>query len=86
MLLILLDRAFIYRCIKSSLYILHAYNFGNDRDLEYAEVAEKYKEDVLIVGVLKAFTNFLLSHSCLRQAPGYNPYFSTLTMFNLFVH
>ena len=50
-------------------------------DLEYAEVAEAYEEDVLIVGVPKAFTNFPLSGSCPRQAPVHNPYFSALNMF-----
>jgi hypothetical protein len=44
-------------------------------------VAEEYEEDVLIVGVPKAFTNFLLFGSCLRQAPMHNPYFSAVIMF-----
>jgi hypothetical protein len=52
-----------------------------EADLEYVVVAEEYEEDVLIISVLKAFTNFLLSGSCLRQAPMHNPYFSTVIMF-----
>jgi hypothetical protein len=50
-------------------------------DPEYAEVAEEYEEDVLIVGVPKAFTNFPLFGSCLRQASVHNLYFSALIMF-----
>jgi hypothetical protein len=50
-------------------------------DLEYVEVAEEYEEDVLIIGVPKAFTNFPLSSSCLRQALLHNPYFLALIMF-----
>ena len=46
-----------------------------EADPEYAEVAEEYEDDVLIVGVPKAFTNFLLSSCCLRQAQVHNPYF-----------
>jgi hypothetical protein len=49
-------------------------------DPENAEVAEEYKEDVLVVGVPKAFTNFPLTGSCPRQAPVHNPYFSALIM------
>jgi hypothetical protein len=52
-----------------------------EADTEYAEVAEEYKEDVLVVGVPKVFTNFLLFGSFLRQAPVHNPYFSALIMF-----
>ena len=52
-----------------------------ETNLEYVEVAEEYEEDVLVVGVPKAFTNFPLSDSCLRQAPVRNPYFSALIMF-----
>ena len=40
---------------------------------EYAKVAEEHEEDVLVVGVLEAFTNFPLS--CPRQAPVHNFYF-----------
>jgi hypothetical protein len=50
-------------------------------DLKYAEVTEEYEEDVLIVGVPKAYTNFLLSSSYPRLAPVHNPYFSALIMF-----
>ena len=37
-----------------------------EADPEYAEVAEEYEEDVLVVGVPKAFTNFPVFGSCLR--------------------
>ena len=50
-------------------------------DPEYVEVAEEYEEDVLIVGVPKACTNFSLSGSCLRQVPVHNHYFSALIIF-----
>ena len=50
-------------------------------DPEYAEVAEEYEEDVLVVGVPKAFINFPLFGSYLRQALVHNPYFSALIMF-----
>jgi hypothetical protein len=49
-------------------------------DPEYTEVAEEYEEDVLIISFPKAFTNFLLSGSCLR-APVHDPYFSAIIMF-----
>jgi hypothetical protein len=45
-----------------------------EADLEYAE-------DVIVIGVSKAFTNFSLSGSYPRQAPVHNPYFSTLIIF-----
>jgi hypothetical protein len=38
-------------------------------------VAEEYEEDILVVGVAEAFTNFLMSGSYLRQATVHNPYF-----------
>ena len=37
-----------------------------EADPEYAEVAEEYEEDVFVVGVSKAFTNYLMFDSCLR--------------------
>jgi hypothetical protein len=37
------------------------------------KVAEEYEEDVLVVGVLEAFTNFSMSSSYPRQAPVHNP-------------
>jgi hypothetical protein len=43
-------------------------------DPEYAEVAEEYEEDALVIGFPEAFTNFLLFGSCPR-APVHNPYF-----------
>jgi hypothetical protein len=49
-----------------------------EANLEYAEVAEEHKEDILIVGVPDTFTNFPLSSSCLRHASVHNPYFLTL--------
>jgi hypothetical protein len=52
-----------------------------EADPEYAEVAEEYKEDVLVVDVPVAFTNFLMSGSYLRQSPVHNPYFSAIIMF-----
>jgi len=52
-----------------------------EADPEYAEVAEEYEEDVLIVGVPEAFTNFSISGSYPRQAPMHNPYFSAIIMF-----
>ena len=52
-----------------------------EADPKYAEVAEEYEEEVLIVGVPEAFANVLLSNSCLRQAPMHNPYFLALIMF-----
>jgi hypothetical protein len=55
-----------------------------DADTEYMEVAEEYEEDVLVVGVSKAFTNFLLSGSFLRQARCITPTFQHLLC--LFVH
>ena len=36
-----------------------------EADSEYEEVAEKYEEDVLVIGVHEAFTNFSMS--------GFNP-------------
>ena len=53
----------------------------SEADTEYTEVAEEYEEDVLVVGVPKAFTNFPLSGSFLRQTPVHSPYFSALIMF-----
>ena len=53
----------------------------SEADTEYTEVAEEYEEDVLVVGVPKAFTNFPLPGSFLRQAPVHSPYFSALIMF-----
>jgi hypothetical protein len=38
-------------------------------DPEYAEMAEEYEEDVLIICVPEALTNFMLSGSYSRQAP-----------------
>jgi len=40
-----------------------------EADQEYAEVAEKYEEDVLVAGVPEAFINFSMSGSYPRQAP-----------------
>ena len=51
-----------------------------EADPEYAEVAKEYEEDVLVVGVPKAFINFPLSGSYLRQALMHNPYFSALIL------
>jgi hypothetical protein len=45
---------------------------------KYVEVAKEYEEDVLVIGVPEAFTNFSLSGSYLRQASVYNPYFSAI--------
>jgi hypothetical protein len=45
------------------------------------EADSEYAEDVLHVGVPKAFTNFPLSGSCLRQGSVHNPYFPALIMF-----
>ena len=36
-------------------------------DPEYAEVAKKYEEDVFVIGVPKAFTNFSMSSSYPRK-------------------
>ena len=44
-----------------------------EADPKYAEVAKEYKNEVLVVGVPKAFANFLL------LSP--NSYFSALIMF-----
>jgi hypothetical protein len=52
-----------------------------EADPKYGEVAEEYEEDVLVVGVPKAFTKFSMSSSYLRQAPVHNPYFSVIIMF-----
>jgi hypothetical protein len=52
----------------------------SEADLKYVEVAKEYEEEVLVVDVSKAFTNFLLSSSCPRQAPVHNYYFSALIM------
>ena len=49
--------------------------------LGYAEVAEKYEEDVLVAGVPEAFINFSMSGSNPRQAPVYNPYFLAIIKF-----
>jgi len=38
-------------------------------DPEYVEVAEKNEEDVLVIGVPEAFTNFLMSGSY-QGSPG----------------
>ena len=38
-----------------------------EADPEYAEVAEKYEEDVLVIGVPETFTNFLMSGSYPRK-------------------
>jgi hypothetical protein len=46
-----------------------------EADSEYAEVAEKYEEDVLIIAVLKAFTNFLMSGSYPRKPRCITPTF-----------
>ena len=48
-------------------------------DPKYAEVAEEYEEDVLVVGFPEAFANFSFSGSYPR-APVHNPYFSALIM------
>jgi hypothetical protein len=48
---------------------------------KYVEVAKEYEEDVLVIGVLEAFTNFSMSGSYLRQASVHNPYFSAIIMF-----
>ena len=40
-----------------------------EADQEYAEVAEKYEEDVLVAGVPEAFINFSMSGSYPWQAP-----------------
>ena len=66
--------------------MLHAYRFSDEKNvpepnMEYTEVDEEYEEDVLIVVVPEAFTNFSLSGSYPRQAPVHNPYFSALIMF-----
>ena len=44
----------------------------SEADTEYTEVAEEYEEDVLVVGVPKAFTNFSMSSSYRRQTPVHN--------------
>jgi hypothetical protein len=49
-------------------------------DPEYAEVAEEYEEDILVIGFPEAFNNFPLSGSCPR-GPVHNPYFSAIIMF-----
>jgi hypothetical protein len=41
-------------------------------------MADEYEEDVLVVGVAEAFTNFLMSGSYPRQATVHNPYFSAI--------
>jgi hypothetical protein len=50
-------------------------------DPKYTEVAEGYEEDVLVVSVPEAFTNFSMSGSYQRQSPVHNPYFSAIIMF-----
>ena len=55
-----------------------------EADQEYAEVAEKYEEDVLVAGVPEAFINFSMSGSNPRQAAVYNPTFQQLL--SLFAH
>jgi hypothetical protein len=52
----------------------------SEADLESAEMTE-YEEDVIAVGVPKAFTNFLICGSYLRQALMHNLYFSEIIMF-----
>jgi hypothetical protein len=52
-----------------------------EADLESAEMTEEYEEDVLVVGVPKTFTNFLMCGSYLRQALMHNLYFSAIIMF-----
>jgi hypothetical protein len=52
-----------------------------EADPKYAEVAEEYEEEVLIIGVLEAFTNFLSFSSRPMQAPLHNSYFLALIMF-----
>jgi hypothetical protein len=37
-----------------------------EADPEYAEVAEEYEEDILVIGFPEAFNNFPLSGSCPR--------------------
>jgi hypothetical protein len=52
-----------------------------ETDPESTKMTEEYEEDVLVIGVPEAFTNFSMCGSYLRQTPVYNPYFSTIIMF-----
>ena len=52
-----------------------------DADPEYAEVTKEYEDNVLVIGVPEAFTNFSMPGSYPRQAPMHNPYFSAIIMF-----
>jgi fluoride ion exporter CrcB/FEX len=54
---------------------------AEEYEYEYVEVAEEYEEEVLVIGVLEAFTNFSLFSSRPMQAPLHNSYFSALIMF-----
>jgi hypothetical protein len=53
----------------------------SEADLKYAEVTKEYEEDVLVIGVSEAFTNFSMSGSYPRQALVHNPYFSAINIF-----
>ena len=46
-----------------------------EADSEYEEVAEKYEEDVLVIGVHEAFTNFSMSSSYPRKPRSITPTF-----------
>jgi len=46
-----------------------------EADPEYVEVAEKYEEDVLVIGVPEAFTNFSMSGSYPRKPRCITPTF-----------